>query len=176
MIDLSSLVIKPLDSELDLGAFSCGHKLLDKFLKDKAATEHAAYKVRVFVACAPGDKCPLGYYALTVTTLVGSEVSEAAASKFPKFNVPAIYLALIGVNKDHQSKGIGRLLMEDVLDRSLSIAENAGIWAVALDAVSEEVAKIYEGYGFERFVEGERKMYMALQTVRDAKVAAAQES
>ncbi len=174
MIDATSLVIKPLDSSFNRGAFCCGTTPIDNYVKNNVRKEHDLYKIRAFVAHEDGSKDIVGLYSLTIKSLDPDEVSEEAQGKFARVkSVPAIYLACIAVHGEYQGGGVGYRLMQDVFERSLAIAENAGVYAIALDAINEDVAQKYERYGFERFIEGELKMFIPLQLIRDAASAAA---
>lgn len=75
---------------------------------------------------------------------------------------------MIGRSLDYKGKGIGELLIQDAFSRALSIAENAGAYALALDALDENIAEIYSAYGFEKFVPDELKMFIPLKTIREA--------
>lgn len=79
---------------------------------------------------------------------------------------------MIGVHRDHDKQGIGRLLMLDAFNRTLVIAENAGTYGLTLDAVDEDVAGYYEAkYDFERFADGGLEMFLPLGTMREALTA-----
>lgn len=58
--------------------------------------------------------------------------------------------------------------MQDAITRALLISENAGAYALILDALNERVAKFYTELGFEPFVEGDLKMYLELSAARAA--------
>lgn len=121
--------------------------------------------MRVFVACEDGEKRVLGFYSLVTSTL--------EAKTFPGFGkrlIPAVYLAMIGVRQNwrEQNKGTGTALMVDAFNRTLAIAEHAGVYCLWLDAMDEDVARFYEGIQFQRVREGELRMYIPIQTIRDA--------
>lgn len=169
----SALTIEPLAKKHERGAFSCGNVKIDNFFRNNARKDHDAYKVRVFVATEAQSNIALGFYSLTLTALVPDSVSEEARDKFHRVQaVPAIYLAMIGVMSDRQLKGIGYRMMQDVFNRALQISENAGCYAIALDALDSDTAVKYQRYGFEPFVEGELKMFITLSTLRAARHAA----
>lgn len=165
------VTIKPLGSERR-GAFCCGVTVIDNFFKNNARKDHEKYKVRVFVAIIEGIECPVGFYSLSLMAYVPENVGTDAQAKFDRVkSVPAIYLAMLGVHREYQSRKIGRQLMQNAFDRALQIAENAGAYALALDAYSEAVALYYEKVlGFQRFNVGELKMYIPLAAIRTSKL------
>ena len=162
--------IKPLGKERR-GGFCCGVITIDNFFKNNAKKDHKNYKVRVFIAVAEGEECPVGFYSLCLTTYVPASVNGEAQAQFERVNaVPAVYLAMIGVREQYKGQGIGKQLMKDAFNRALNIAENAGTYALALDAYDESVAKYYEEkLGFSRFVEGNLKMFIPLSVLRSSK-------
>ena len=169
MTDHIDFVVEPLNSGHNRENFSCEVDKITNYCKFNARRDNDAYKVRVFVACESGTQDVIGFYSLVLTALVPSEVSDEAEGKFGRVNVvPAIYLAMVGRAIEHKGRGVGEALLVDAFKRSLAISENAGTYALALDALNEKVATIYEGYGFEYFTDGELKMYITLKLLRDA--------
>lgn len=166
------VVIKPLDNE-SRGNFCCGVSRIDNFFKNNARKDHEAYKVRVFIAHLEGESAPIGFYSLTLTAILPSEISENAQKKFARVNaVPAIYLAMLGVSENYKKKGVGPALMQNAISRALLISDHAGAYAIVLDALNEQVAKYYAELGFEPFIEGDLRMFLELATVRGASTQA----
>lgn len=166
--NLETVIIEPLGN-YPRGVFSCGHTTIDNFFRNNAKKDHEKYKVRVFVAKRPETEAVLGFYSLTLKVLEPDHVSEEAAEKFGRIKaVPAVYLAMIGVDRSLQGGGIGFRLMIDAFDKALAIAELAGTYALTLDAVDHNVADKYGRYGFKPFKEGELRMFIPLQDMRNA--------
>jgi len=110
-----------------------------------------------------------GYYYLIASTRLPDAVSAEARQKFGRVNeAPCVYLGMIGVSRDYKGNGIGKLLMADAMAKTLQVADLIGIYALVLDALDDKVAQFYESLGFMRFVDGERKMFIPLQTIKNA--------
>ncbi|WP_375764255.1 GNAT family N-acetyltransferase [Bradyrhizobium sp. Pha-3] len=125
--------------------------------------------MRVYVAVAPGTKKVLGFYSLVLKSLIPEEVSEAAKDKFERVNaVPAIYLAMIGVSDECAGGKIGKRLIGHAIQKALEISELAGAFALALDALDDEVAALYADLGFEFFTAGKLQMFLPLSVARAA--------
>jgi ribosomal protein S18 acetylase RimI-like enzyme len=165
--------IEPLDSDHDRGAFCCAStKKIQNYCRNNARSDHDLYKVRVYVAVRPTTKQVLGYYSLVLKSLVPEEVSDDAIDKFERVNaVPAIYLAMIGVSDECAGGRIGKKLIRHAIERSLEIAELAGAFALALDALDQEVADLYAELGFEYFTAGQLQMFLPLSVARASRVA-----
>lgn len=108
----------------------------------------------------------MGFYSLCASTLEANTIF--GLKKFGRKPIPAIYLAMVGVTKDHAGNGLGTYLMRDAFKRTLNVAENAGAYCLWLQAVDEEKAGFYERRQFERITDGKLDMFIAINTIRDA--------
>jgi GNAT superfamily N-acetyltransferase len=119
--------------------------------------------VRVFVGKNARTGHVLGFYSLCVATL--------AKKSFPGFGqrpIPALYLAMIGVELAQKGFGFGTALMTDTFERAVLVAENAGAYCLFLDAVDFATVAFYKKIGFEVLIEGDLKMFIAIETLVDA--------
>lgn len=165
-LDLNEVSINPLDPAMGRAGFSCGNATIDNFFRNNARRQHQAHQARVYVAAYNGF--PIGYYYLVVKSSLPEELGESAERKFERAgSVPTIYLGMIGVSSQYQRCGLGRLLMLDAMRNTLRVADLAGVYALTLDALNEDVAKLYERWGFKRFIEEGLSMYIALPTIED---------
>lgn len=164
------ITIEPLEKRHDRGAFLCASTpRIQNYCRNNALKDHNLYKVRVYVAIQPGSAAVIGYYSLVLTSLIPSDVSDEANGKFARVNaVPAIYLAMLGVCDSSAGCKIGKKLTAHAIERALEISEIAGAYAIALDALDDQVAGMYAELGFEPFAEGERKMFLPLSEARTA--------
>jgi len=126
--------------------------------------------IRAFVACEGELLDVIGYYYLCLSSYELGEVDEKAAKKFQRVDaVPAVYLGMIGVSEGHTRLGVGKLLMRDAFARTLVIADNAGTYALTLDALDESLVTYYQNnFGFQRFKEGGLELFLPLKTIQIA--------
>jgi GNAT superfamily N-acetyltransferase len=171
--DIANVRIEPLGDHHLRGAFLCKNQKIENFCKNNIKKQNNAYMIRAFVAVEGECNDVIGYYYLCLTSYAVGEIDETSDDKFRRVEaVPAVYLGMIGVHRDHDKQGIGRLLMLDAFNRTLVIAENAGTYGLTLDAVDEDVAGYYEAkYDFERFADGGLEMFLPLGTMREALTA-----
>lgn len=148
------IIFEPLDGH-PREAFACKFRPIQHFFRKYAEENHSSYTQRVFVACQGGAKEPLGFYSLTLMTFQAG-MTEETGERYKERHVPTIYLGAIARDRNLSDPGFGALLIEDVLKRCLEVRENVGVYALTLHAANEEVAAIYEGYGFTRFANGEK--------------------
>jgi predicted N-acetyltransferase YhbS len=124
--------------------------------------------VRAFVACYQDSLDILGFYYLCLSSYKASIVDDTAAQKFARVDaVPAVYLGMIAAHSDYARQGLGKLLMWDAFQRTLNIAENAGTYALTLDALNEDLVGYYQSqFGFQRFKDGGLEMFLPLATIQ----------
>lgn len=134
-------------------AFSCAYRPIQHFFRKWAFINHQSYAQRVYVACTDGSYEPIGFYSLTLMTFESSMETEAGA-KYKERKVPTIYIAALARDKNKSESGFGSALLTNAFERCLEVRERVGVYAVSLHAANEQVASIYENYGFRRFEDG----------------------
>lgn len=109
----------------------------------------------------------VGFYYLTATSWEHEQVGREVADKFLMLDkIPALYLGMLGVHTPADRQGIGTELLIDAFKRVLMIAENAGVWALTLDATDEAAVSYYERFDFERITPGGLELYLPVGTIR----------
>jgi predicted N-acetyltransferase YhbS len=139
---------EPLERGHDRAGFACGEAELDRWLAEHALAAQASGSARVFVS-TDGDRV-VGYYALAAAQLQSSEASERALKGQPKGRpVPAVLLARLAVDMDHQGVGLGRSLLQDAMLRANEAAGELGIRVMLVHAKHERASNWYKRFGFE---------------------------
>jgi ribosomal protein S18 acetylase RimI-like enzyme len=170
-MDIAMIRVEPLRREHRRGAFLCSNQKIQNYCRNNAFRDNCAYKVRVYVACEGDSVDVIGYYYLCLTSYKLGKLDDRADDKFGRVNaVPAVYLGMIGVHTEFARQGIGKLLMRDALLRVVSIAELAGTYALALDALDENLVVYYrDQFGFLSFKEGNGlEIFLPLMTIKAA--------
>lgn len=134
-----------LTPEHDVTAFDSGVAALDDWLKRRAIANEEAGASRTYVVCA-GDRV-VGYYALA-TGAVAHAVATGRVRRNMPDPVPVMVLGRLAVDRAHQDRGLGAGLLRDAILRVLQAAEVAGIRAILVHAMSEDVKRFYERQGF----------------------------
>jgi GNAT superfamily N-acetyltransferase len=128
--------------------FECGVPSLDSWLERHALSAGAVGSARVYVV-TDSDDGVLGYYALTVAALEHSEATRRAAKGMPRHSIPAMLLSRLAVDRTVQGRGVGAMLLRDALERTLVVADLAGVRLLLVHAVNDEARTFYEHFGFE---------------------------
>jgi GNAT superfamily N-acetyltransferase len=152
----------------DITGFSCGDKLLDRWLVRYAGQNQRRDAARTFVA-ATTDQRVCGYYTLVAGQLdrheATPETSKGVSQHFP---IPVAILARLAVDAGHHGQGIGAALLNDTLLRVVRAAEEVAVRAVVVHALDENAAAFYERFGFQALSDAPRTLMVTLVAVRAA--------
>jgi GNAT superfamily N-acetyltransferase len=129
-----------------LDGFNCGEPSLDDWLRRRALTNHLNVASRTFIVVGP-DQCVFGYYALAAGAVAHQDATSAIRRKMPD-PVPVMVLARLAVDTRAQGMKLGGALLRDAVTRVRSVAENAGVRALLVQALNERAKQFYEYYGF----------------------------
>lgn len=143
--------IQALNPSHQLTHFDCGREDLNLWLHT-IARQHQKKRISstfVLIDQAQPEQV-LGYYALTICSIVGNTLPSAISKKLPAI-IPAVKLGRLASNTAHRGAGlkIGETLLIDAMLRSKHISDNAGGYALFVDAIDESVLPFYERYGFK---------------------------
>lgn len=154
-------VIEPLDKHHQREDFDCGEASLNDFLQKYARQNAERGLGRTFVAVLPGEKKVLGYYTLSS----GSVAFETVPEKLPRYPIPVAHLGRLAVDLSMRGQGLGELLLMDALARSVLIANELGIYAVELFALTEGAKQFYLKYGFIPLKDDDKHLYLPIKTI-----------
>lgn len=158
---------EPLGKQHLLDRFDCGEPALDEWLKKHAQSAQASDSARVFVATLDDGETVVGYYALAAAQVEPDEAVARALKGQPRSRpVPAILLARLAVDREHQGAGLGRSLLQDVLLRCVQAADAIGALILLVHAKHERAKGWYLRYGFEESPTDPLHLQMLMKDVR----------
>lgn len=134
-----------LDGRHDCSAFDCGVPELNDWLRHHARRNEATGASRTYVVCV-GSRV-VGFHALATGGVARSAATGKVRRQMPD-PIPVMILGRLAVDTQYQGSGLGQGLLRDALLRTLQVAEQAGIRAVLLHAMSERARRFYERAGF----------------------------
>ena len=157
----------PLEKHHRLDDFDCGEPALNEWLTRHARGAHASGSARVFVTTLEDGETVVGYYALAAAQVAPEAATERALKGQPRMRpVPAVLLARLAIDREHQRAGIGRSLLQDVMLRCLDAAEAIGARVLLVHAKHEAAKAWYLQYGFEESPTDPLHLLMLLKDVR----------
>lgn len=166
------VVIEKFEKALhDRSAFSCGDMTIDNFFKKTLSRAIKSGMVTTWVATKGGDPAVLGFYTLAAFCIAAKHgPKQWQHTTVPE--IPCIYIPSIGVRKDTQSQGLGKVLIFDAIRRCIGISEQIGVSAIVLDVLDDNQFdrrwKFYSDIGFQR-LNDPRHEHRVFMSIADAK-------
>ncbi len=150
-----TIEIRPLARDDDRSGFSCGAPDLDRFFLHYAAqNQFKLHLAMTYVAVLDGRV--LGFATVAASSLERTKVPSARLRRrLPRYPLPVLRLARLGVDLRAQRSGIGRALLRHVLALAVEQRDAFGCVGVVTDAKPEAVV-FYEALGFAA-LEGVRR-------------------
>ncbi len=138
---------EPLTISHRLDDFACGEAALDEWLKRRALTNQINGASRTFVVTDQNHKV-CGYYAMAAGAVSHPLATSAIRRNMPD-PVPVLVLARLAVSSHAQGLKLGGALLQDAVNRAVSVASNAGVRALLVHALHDQAKMFYEHYGFQ---------------------------
>jgi GNAT superfamily N-acetyltransferase len=158
---------EPLGKEHRVDDFDCGEPALDDWLKRHALGAQASDSARVFVTTLEDGETVVGYYALAAAQVTPEDATSRALKGQPRARpIPAVLLARLAVDREHQRAGLGRSLLQDVLLRCVDAAEAIGARVLLVHAKHEAAKAWYSQFDFEESPTDPLHLMMLMKDVR----------
>ncbi len=153
--------IESLNAQHDRVAFSSGVEALDRYFRTQAGQDVRRRVASCFVLVEADGRSVAGYYTLSASSIVISDLPPEVAAKVPRYPVvPATLIGRLAVRSDLRGRRLGELLLLDGLSRCLR-AEVAS-FALIVDAKDGRAEAFYSHYGFRRLVGGGRRLFLPM--------------
>ena len=126
-----------------ISAFRCRSEEQTEWLRRHARPSVGSGTTRVLVVTQHSSDRVVAYYAWRM-----AEVSiEAAPARMRKgaghYPQPVALLARLGVDVDHENRGLGAALLQDVFARIVQLSEEIGCRGLLVHAESEDARSFY---------------------------------
>lgn len=138
---------QPLMVDHQCADFSCGESVLDEWLKRRAMANQVSGASRTFVV-ADKERRVYGYYAMAAGA-VSHQLATGGVRRNMPDPVPVMVLARLAVDRRAQNIKLGGALLQDAVNRAVSVAQNTGVRALLVHALHERAKLFYEYYGFQ---------------------------
>lgn len=151
----------------DRAGFDCGVPELNRFLKATARQHNDKGISRTFVLVDDENpKVILGFFTLTICEVNIKDVPAAYAKKYPpQHGLPAVRLARLAVSVKERGKRYGEALLGEAVHRTATIAGQAGLIGLFVDAKNEGAKQFYEKYGFIDTEGRPRQLFLPVETL-----------
>lgn len=161
-VDVKKLSVQSLADPEALSGFVSGEAEIDNNI-EKCCSWHERYRCRTFCAFHPGIDFALGYYCMGISATESKYLDHSIIQDSGTFGyVPFIYLNYLAVRTEYQNNKVGTVLLLNALERAANTIRNIGVYGVALNALNDRAAGLYDRYGFRALDEQHRYPFMIL--------------
>ncbi len=148
--------------------FDCGESALNTFLQILARQQQDKGISKTFILFDSEEPTTiLGFFALAACEVVSEDLPLPLAKRYPA-RAPGAKLARLAIDRRHQRKGYGQILMVEAMKKALLVAEHIGIIGFFVDAKNHDSRVYYEQFGFISFPKQPMEMFLPLTTLRQA--------
>jgi predicted N-acetyltransferase YhbS len=132
-----------LEPHHEVDAFACRSAEQTEWLRRHARQAHASGTARVLVVTAPDDDVVVAYYAWSMGTIALPDAPARLRKGAGRYPQPVALLARLGVSIDHERRGLGAGLLQDVVLRTAALAEEIGCRGLLVHAESADARAFY---------------------------------
>ena len=164
--NLEEISILLLTEDYPIKPFDCEDEDLNDFLFNEAVSYQKELLATTFVM--ENDKQTLGYYSLLNDSLQLKEEMFASKSQFRKFlrelmpypkrhlkTIPALKIGRLAIDKTFKGKGLGSVIMANIISRCIKMNEEQACRLITVDAYKQAVP-FYQKMGFKFLIEGDK--------------------
>jgi len=156
---------RPIELSDNTSDFDSGEESLDRYLAERALTNHFADLGRCYV-CIDGDTNKvLGYYTLSAVAVEHAELPRKVRRNAPN-PVPAVLMGRLAIDTKAQGSALGRFLVRDAILSVLAAADRIGVRILLVHALHEQAAGFYEKVCFKRSPTDPLHLYLLLSDAR----------
>jgi GNAT superfamily N-acetyltransferase len=151
--------------------FDCENKIINKFIAGslKKQVRQNLSQCFVLLDTSNSDRF-IGFYTLSSFAIDASELEVLSKGSLPS-RIPCSRLVMLGVDKDYKKRGLGKLLLQSALLKTMGAAEQIGIYGLFLDA-DEGAYTFYIEHGFiplqEKADPRPTPMFLPIDTMRSS--------
>lgn len=165
--------IRRLEEFDSVESFDCGDEALNNYLKRHAWNnqEKSSLGVTYVASDSSAPNAVIGYFTLAAATVARDSLPKKYVRGLPAYDLPAILLARLAVDRRFVGRGLGRALLSEALKISLSISKLLGCRCVIVDAYRTAI-DWYAKYGFDALDQSEQgsvRMFLDIRTLETAR-------
>ena len=154
----------PITRTHNITTFDCKDATLNEWLERRAIRNESSGASRTFVVCE--NNTVIGYYSLAAGAIAREDTVGKVRRNMPD-PIPVMVLGRLAVDAKWQGKQIGTGLLKDAILRTIIVAEQAGIRALLVHAISEKAKNFYQYWGFRESSSNSMTMMITLDEARN---------
>lgn len=123
--------------------FECGSSEQTEWLRRFARQSAAMGTTKIFVVTEAGPDRVVAYYAWCMAQLAIDEAPDRSREGAGRYPQPVALLARLGVDLDHEGRGLGAGLLTDVIARVVAVSAEIGCRGLLVHAESQTARGFY---------------------------------
>ena len=127
----------------ELDDFTCRSDEQTQWPRHHARQSAASGATKVLVVTRPGEHRVDAYYAWCLASVRVDEVPARMRKGAGRYPQPVALLARLGVDMAHESRGLGTLLLQDVIIRTRALGGEIGCRGLLVHAETPEARDYY---------------------------------
>jgi GNAT superfamily N-acetyltransferase len=147
-----------------LNDFDCGEASLNDWLKKRAFKNHASGASRCFVIA--DKKNVVGYYSLSAGAISHDGAPKSMRRNMPD-PLPILLMGRLAIDKKYHNQGLGSALLRDAMLRAAGVAQETGVFAILVHALSDTAKQFYLSRGFVQSPLQPMTLIMTIATIRE---------
>ena len=155
-------IIEPLTASHSREFFDCSEESLNAFLKRFARQNDEKGLGRTYVVMKIGEPLIYGYYTISSGALSFDVIPE----NLPRYPIPVVHLGRLAVDESAKGQRLGKALLADALKRAVAVADQLGIYAVEVYALTENAREFYLKFGFTTLLDDRLHLYLTVKKIR----------
>lgn len=148
----------------DIDAVDCGQETLNRYLTRYALISQRANGAQTYVGVS--GKEIIGFYTLVVGHVAYDDAPDRLKKGLSRHPVPVMILARLGVDLDWQGKGVAAGLLRDAMQRTVQVADIAGLRAFLVHAKDDRARAFYEHFDFTPSPTDPYHLFLLLKDIR----------
>ncbi len=134
---------EPLVSHHDLDGFRCRSAEQTEWLRRYARQSAGTGTTRVFVVTLAASDRVVAYYAWCMAQVYLTAAPARLRQGAGRYPQPVALLARLGVDIEHERRGLGAALLQDVLARLIELSAGIGCRGLLIHAESPDARDFY---------------------------------
>lgn len=157
--------IESLNGDHNRAAFSCGVEPLDRYFQTQVTQDIRRRITNCFVVVFVETGDIAAYYTMASASIPTPDLPEEEIKRLPRYpTMPAIRIGRLAVDKKHQGRGVGRMLVVDAMNKALT--SPAATYALLVDAKDDQAVLFYQKNSFRQLTGLPRILFLPLATVQ----------
>lgn len=144
--------------------FDCGQEQVNDWLK-KYALQHQNKRLSTTKALLDPPQAIAGFFTLATGQIDFGDLPSPLARQLPRRALPVAVLAWLGVNRAHQGRKIGDLLLAQALRDCHEAGQTFAFVAVVLDCVNDQAKSFYRRWDFAELPGHPYRLFLSGQTL-----------